>query len=314
MWGTWVVPCLVFTSIAGPWPKAVSAQATAVNSKALRFRKSITIRETGCWEDQHGERRVCCQPCPAGTRKEGDCRSAGGESKCVPCQDGEEYMEEKHFLDKCRRCRICDGEHGLEVERNCTRSQNTKCRCKPNFFCNISGCEHCTPCTTCEHGVLENCTPTSNTKCKEGASSSFLWFCVLIPILIVALICWWWLRRHRNKKTEDPESKPSTTEMMPINCADVDLNTYISIIAEQMRITEVREFVRKSGINEAKIDEIKNDHLQDTAEQKVQLLRHWYQLHGRKDAYYSLLRGLRKAHLCELAERIQEMIQEDSTS
>lgn len=81
-----------------------------------------------------------------------------------------------------------------------------------------------------------------------------------------------------------------------------------------MRITEVREFVRKNGINEAKIDEIKNDHLQDTAEQKVQLLRHWYQLHGRKDAYYSLLRGLRKAHLCELAERIQEMIQEDSTS
>lgn len=81
-----------------------------------------------------------------------------------------------------------------------------------------------------------------------------------------------------------------------------------------MKITEVREFVRKNGINEAKIDEIKNDNLQDTAEQKVQLLRNWYQLHGRKDAYYQLLRGLRKAHLCELAERIQEMIQKDSTS
>lgn len=96
--------------------------------------------------------------------------------------------------------------------------------------------------------------------------------------------------------------------------SDIDLSKYITSIVEQMTITQVREFVRKNGINEAKIDEIKNDNLQDTAEQKVQLLRNWYQLHGRRDAYCNLIRGLRKANLCALAERIQEMIQRDITS
>jgi len=122
------------------------------------------------------------------------------------------------------------------------------------------------------------------------------------------------LRWRRNKKNEDPGSIASTTEMMPINYADIDLSKYITSIVEQMTITQVREFVRKNGINEAKIDEIKNDNLQDTAEQKVQLLRNWYQLHGRRDAYCNLIRGLRKANLCALAERIQEMIQRDITS
>lgn len=96
--------------------------------------------------------------------------------------------------------------------------------------------------------------------------------------------------------------------------SDIDLSKYIIGIAEQMKIKQVREFVRKNGINEAKIDEIKNDNLQDTAEQKVQLLRHWYQVHGRRGAYHTLIRGLRKAHLRALAERIQETIQKDVAS
>lgn len=99
-----------------------------------------------------------------------------------------------------------------------------------------------------------------------------------------------------------------------MNFTDIDLSKYISSIAEQMKITQVREFVRKNGINEAKIDEIKNDNLQDTAEQKVQLLRNWYQLHGRKGAYYALVKGLRKANLCALAEKIEDMVQKDSAS
>ncbi|XP_045293135.1 tumor necrosis factor receptor superfamily member 6 isoform X4 [Leopardus geoffroyi] len=141
----------------------------------------------------------------------------------------------------------------------------------------------------CEHGILENCTPTSNTKCKQGV-----------------------LKKYRNTKNGRRESTVSITESMPMNFTDIDLSKYISSIAEQMKITQVREFVRKNGINEAKIDEIKNDNLQDTAEQKVQLLRNWYQLHGRKGAYYALMKGLRKANLCALAEKIEDMVQKDS--
>lgn len=49
-----------------------------------------------------------------------------------------------------------------------------------------------------------------------------------------------------------------------------------------MKITEVKEFVRKNGMEEAKIDDIMHDNLHETAEQKVQLLRKWYQSHGKK--------------------------------
>lgn len=75
---------------------------------------------------------------------------------------------------------------------------------------------------------------------------------------------------------------------------DVDLGKYITRIAEQMKITEVKDFVRKNGIEETKIDEIMHDNPKDTAEQKVQLLRNWYLYHGKKDAYCTLIQGLRK--------------------
>lgn len=81
-----------------------------------------------------------------------------------------------------------------------------------------------------------------------------------------------------------------------------------------MTISEVRDFVRKNGLKEAKIDEIKNDNLQNTAEQKVQLLRNWYQVHGKKDAYATLITGLRKIKLCTHADKIQDIIENDITS
>uniref|UniRef100_A0A452RGV6 Tumor necrosis factor receptor superfamily member 6 n=1 Tax=Ursus americanus TaxID=9643 RepID=A0A452RGV6_URSAM len=220
----------ILTSIAGPWPKGVDAQATAVSSKLLRVRKNITIRETGCPEGLHRGNTFCCQPCPPGTRKEGDCKSERGESICVLCQEGVEYTEDKHFSDKCRRCILCDGEHGLEVEKNCTRTQNTKCRCKPNFFCNVSECGHCTPCTTCEHGILESCTPTSNTKCKEAR--------ILNTI-----------RREINMvfNNENSIQKNKFSETV-LYFSDIDLSKYITSVSEQMTITQVREFVRKNGL------------------------------------------------------------------
>lgn len=96
--------------------------------------------------------------------------------------------------------------------------------------------------------------------------------------------------------------------------SDVDLTDYISTIAELMTISEVRDFVRKNGLKEAKIDEIKNDNLQNTAEQKVQLLRNWYQVHGKKDAFATLITGLRKIQLCTHADKILDIVQKDIAS
>ncbi|XP_072579701.1 tumor necrosis factor receptor superfamily member 6 isoform X4 [Vulpes vulpes] len=190
MWGAWAVGCLTLASIAGLWPRGVKAQVTGLSYKVLRSGRNVTMGDVRCWEDPLHGNSLCCDACPPGTRKESDCTSYAGKSHCVPCQEGEEYTDKTHLSPKCRRCGICDGEHGLEVERNCTQTRNTKCRCKPNFYCDVSPCEHCNPCSTCEHGILERCTPTSDTKCEEGSSSGYLWFCVLIPILTSALVCW----------------------------------------------------------------------------------------------------------------------------
>lgn len=218
-------------------------------------------------------------------------------------------MDKEHYSDKCRRCTFCDGEHGLEVETNCTRTQNTKCKCKSNFYCNAPVCEHCDPCVSCEHGILERCTSTSNTKCKQESFRYHLLWLLTIPVLAILfglLYKKYWRKRH-----DDPESGTANSEDMPMNLPDVDLHKYILHIAEEMSLDQVMTFVRKNGMSEVMIDEIKNDNLQHTAEQKIQLLRRWYQTHGRRDAYRTLIKGLRKMKCYALADRIQAIIQAD---
>ncbi|XP_062957647.1 tumor necrosis factor receptor superfamily member 6 [Cynocephalus volans] len=314
-WRNGIQTAEVLTFIAGSLSTSVNARVTDTNSEGLELRKNVTKNETQCMEGMHHGGQFCCKPCPAGTWKAADCTVDKGPPHCEFCREGEEYTEKEHYSPKCRRCRICDGGHGLEVEINCTQTQNTKCRCKSNFFCNTSVCEHCDPCSTCEHGIIEKCTPTSNTKCKEkGSRSNLPWLCLLL--LLVPVIVWG-LRKYRSwssKKRDCHESAALNPEIVPMNLSDIDLSKYITTIAEQMTIHEVKEFVRKNGMNEAKIDDIKNDNPQDTAEQKVQLLHNWYQCHGKKDAYKAMIKSFRKANLCALAEKIEEIVQKDMTS
>ncbi|KAB0348357.1 hypothetical protein FD754_013214, partial [Muntiacus muntjak] len=272
-----------------------------------------------------------------GKRKTSDCKHDGGIPECVFCSEGNEYTDTSHHSDKCIRCSACDEEHGLEVEQNCTRTQNTKCRCKSNFFCNSSPCEHCNPCTTCEHGIIEKCSPTSNTKCKGSRShSNSLWALLILLIPIVLIIYKGKLLLHSNgsdkefvcqcrKHRFDPwvrkiawrrkwQPAPSGQIclfwcLVAVNF-NVDLGKYIPTIAELMKITQVKEFVRKNGIEEAKIDDIMHDNLHETAEQKVQLLRSWYQSHGKKNAYFTLTKNLPKT----LAEKICDIVTKDITN
>ncbi|XP_071071887.1 tumor necrosis factor receptor superfamily member 6 isoform X2 [Dasypus novemcinctus] len=301
---------MVFAVIAGSLSKSETAQKTDANSQGVRLRPNVTKRDTVCSEGLYPGGQFCCLLCPPGTRKDTDCITDGGKSKCVLCPEGEEYTDKEHYSSKCRRCSLCDEEHGFEVEKNCTRTQNTKCRCKSNFFCNSSSCEHCEACITCEHGIIEKCTPTSNTKCKEKGSRSYsLWWCFLLLFLLAVPIIYLVRRYRRSKQERIVPCK--TTEMLPMHFPDIDLSKYITYIAGQMTLNQVKEFVRKNGVQETRIDEIKNDHPQDTAEQKVQLLRIWYQSHGKKGAYSTLIKGLRKAHLYALAEKIQDSVKVD---
>ncbi|XP_008069596.1 tumor necrosis factor receptor superfamily member 6 [Carlito syrichta] len=310
---TWVVLPLVLTSVAGLWSKSVNAQVTDINPKGLELGKNITKIKIRSVDGQHHEDQLCQKFCPPGFRKEKECTADGDEPVCVSCQEGKEYTDKNHFSSRCRLCRFCDEGHGLEVEKNCTRIQNTKCRCKSNFFCNASVCEHCDPCSKCEHGIIEKCTLTSNTKCKQnGSSSNLLWLCILLPIL--GIIAAWVLRKHKKCSNKNQGHQESKMEIVPINSSDVDLSDYITTIAELMTIKQVKKFVRKNGVDETKIDEIMNDNLRDTAEQKVQLLNTWYQVHGKKDAYNTLIDNLKKANLCAVADKIRDIVRKDITS
>ncbi|KAL2769599.1 tumor necrosis factor receptor superfamily member 6 isoform 2 precursor [Daubentonia madagascariensis] len=288
--GIWALRPLVLTSIAGLLSESINAQVTEINSKESELRKN----DAQYLEDLHPGSQFCHRPCLPGERKATECTIDGPEPDCVPCQEGKEYTDEKHYSPKCRRCRFCDEGHGLEVEMNCTRTQNTKCRCKSNFFCDASVCEHCDPCIKCEHGIIEECTLTSNTKCKEGGLRKYI--------------------KCSNGKHDHGESTTKNPETVPMNFSDIDLSDYINTVAENMTLNQVKKFVRKNGVTEAKIDEIKNDNLQDTAEQKVQLLRTWYQLQGKKNAFNMLIENLKKAKLCGIAEKIQDIVLTDITN
>lgn len=53
----------------------------------------------------------------AGERKEDDCKADGDKLVCVPCLEGKEYTDKEHYSPKCRRCGICDGEHGMSLKK-----------------------------------------------------------------------------------------------------------------------------------------------------------------------------------------------------
>lgn len=52
-----------------------------------------------------------------GERKYLDCTTSGGKPICSACEEGKEYMDKKHYSDKCRRCTFCDGEHGMYLRK-----------------------------------------------------------------------------------------------------------------------------------------------------------------------------------------------------
>ncbi|XP_057361843.1 tumor necrosis factor receptor superfamily member 6 isoform X4 [Manis pentadactyla] len=266
----WVLLSLTLTFIAEASSKGDDAQVTDVG-------KNVTKGESGCSAGLHRDGQFCCQPCLPGTWKASGCIVDGGKPDCMPCPEGEEYTDKAHYSSKCRRCRICDGEHGVNMKSLRTAPQPA--------------------------------TPDS------ADSRSHLWWLLLLILIPTAIIIFGVKKRcHKNKQDGGCESGTLITEKVSMNLTDIDLNKYISSIAEHMKITEVKEFVRKNGVNEAKIDEIKNDYPHDTAEQKIQLLRNWYQLHGKKDAYWTLIKSFKKANLCTLAEKIEDMVQKDIAS
>nr|KAF6322294.1 Fas cell surface death receptor [Pipistrellus kuhlii] len=93
-----------------------NSPVTNTYSEPLKPSKNITKRESGCPEGQQRQGSFCCLPCLPGERKKDDCKAHGDKLVCEPCQEGKEYTDKEHFSSTCRRCGICDGEHGVNME------------------------------------------------------------------------------------------------------------------------------------------------------------------------------------------------------
>ncbi|NWX51857.1 TNR6 factor, partial [Steatornis caripensis] len=197
---------------------------------------------------------------------------------CIPCENGKEYIDHANDLDKCLRCYSCDSIFGLEVAKNCTPAQNTECTCAKNYFCNSSvPCRHCDPCTV-EH-KLKGCSTT-----KDLSSSGTF-----------------------------PNASLSKTGMLPtalifFYVLDVDLSSHVAGIVEEMTLQEVKTFVRNHKVPEPVIDQTVRDYLNDTSEQKIKLFQVWYQRHGMKGAYGTVIRSLREFKMCTAADKIEEKL------
>ncbi|XP_063163898.1 tumor necrosis factor receptor superfamily member 6 [Candoia aspera] len=120
-----------------------------------------------CPIGQYESKGICCDLCEPGSVAKSLGCTENRKTNCIQCVEGKEYMDKYNFNPACLRCNLCDAEHGLETEKNCTIYQNVICRCKPRFFCDLTtACRHCDPCDECENGIIvEKCTQTQNTVC-----------------------------------------------------------------------------------------------------------------------------------------------------
>uniref|UniRef100_A0A8C5U9Q0 Tumor necrosis factor receptor superfamily member 6 n=1 Tax=Malurus cyaneus samueli TaxID=2593467 RepID=A0A8C5U9Q0_9PASS len=203
-----------------------------------------------CNEDEYHLDAQCCKKCKSG---EYDCFvkniicPTDIIKHCVPCEKGKEFMDHLNDLDECHRCKSCDGTLGLEVVKNCTPAEDTKCACAKNYFC---------------------------------SSVAFYAFITTYEI----------------------------ANMTNINSEYADLSSHIAGIVTEMTLSQVKTFVRHHHVPEPAIDQIIQDCLGDTSEQKIKLFRDWYQRHGMKGAYGTLISSLRELNMRAVADKIEEKL------
>ncbi|XP_010165866.1 tumor necrosis factor receptor superfamily member 6-like [Antrostomus carolinensis] len=280
-------------------------------------RRTLAKREIKCNLDEYNLGVQCCKKCERGFVKNTTCPTNINED-CVPCKSGKEYIDHANDLDECLRCSSCDSVFGLEVAKNCTPVQNTECTCAENHFCNSSvPCRHCDPCTICESGIIEKqCTSTSDTVCGMKETGVPSWAIALIIVLVLlstGAILWYTIRNQKCLTSKEnlgdvvPKTEASY-ENVPLIHTDVDLSSHVAAIVEEMTLPEVRTFVRNHKVPEPVIDQIVRDYFSDTSEQKIKLFQVWYQRHGIRGAYGTLISSLREFKMCAAADKIEEKL------
>uniref|UniRef100_A0A8B9NIK6 Tumor necrosis factor receptor superfamily member 6 n=1 Tax=Accipiter nisus TaxID=211598 RepID=A0A8B9NIK6_9AVES len=209
---------------------------------------------------------------------------------CVPCKNGKEYTDHVNDLDKCLRCYSCDSVFGLEVAKNCTPAQNTECTCAKDYFCNSS--------VPFYAFILKY--EIFNIVCSHTFFQTFIKREANPIIIFVHVFC--------RCKSGVIEKQCTSTSDTVCGMKDVDLSSHVAGIVEEMTLQEVKTFVRNHKVPEPVIDQTVRDYFSDTSEQKIKLFQVWYQRHGIKGAYGTLINSLRDFKMCTAADKIEEKL------
>lgn len=287
------------------------------HNKSITRKRNIGKREINCTEKEYNLNGQCCMKCGHGHVKSVECPKTAAQ--CVPCKSGEEYMDHINVLDKCMRCRSCDIELGLVVVKNCTPTENAECSCAKNHYCSSPQCEHCESCTICEKGLVEKeCTSTSDTVCRTQEAGMPPWGTAIIVIFVIVSGVALGLKFYRKRKqknfitqrytVEAVTGKDCSGETSTLICIDDDLSRHVPDIVKEMTLDEVKAFVRHHKLSEPTIDEIIRDYCYDTSEQKIKLFQKWYQRHGIRGAYITLISSLRDLKMRAVADKIEQKL------
>ncbi|XP_059803463.1 tumor necrosis factor receptor superfamily member 6-like isoform X2 [Hypanus sabinus] len=279
-------------------------------------------RQSGCRPDQYPlDSGKCCKKCEPGTHLRERCNNTY-DTQCVPCE-GQGYIDSVNLLDSCFRCQPCQEGKGQEVETNCTKTSNTKCRCMSNHFCKTpEKCEMCLPCKQCDtttEVVVQSCTKTNDTVCKAKGKGSHpgLFALVLIPIVVIAVLLYWKIKGlpcKRKKKSVDNKEFPPFIESNnpkpeePV-VPDIDLTEEIlQRIAGEIEPKSYHQLGIRLGLGETKLQQLETDYRDNIMRQGYYVLYSWLQSHGKKGAFPKLIDALRKEGSSYTADKIMEAL------
>ncbi|KAK2844747.1 hypothetical protein Q5P01_011406 [Channa striata] len=126
-------------------------------------------------EDSYMKNGKCCKRCFPGQYMKEDCTDTQ-DTQCAECPY-DHYTATKNNAKRCQKCDECSSDNKQEKFKECTRTENTVCKCIPGFYCNSERCDHCLPVESCPPGEGVK-TPANRTsgavcaKCEEGTYSN----------------------------------------------------------------------------------------------------------------------------------------------
>ncbi|XP_075469002.1 tumor necrosis factor receptor superfamily member 6 isoform X2 [Ascaphus truei] len=255
-----------------------------------------------------------------GQFKKSDCEAPKGKPNCVNCMAGEEYMDHPNGVSKCLKCTTCESGKGEEQSSRCLATQDTKCKCMENYYCNETTaessdhCRHCEQCAVCPHGVAEKCTSIKDTVCQGYRNR---WGLIAIPAFFIAVVICsiMYCTSQSNRRTIPSENRndvsplvlPGLQYNVSPGLEDIDLEPHMQDIVERLKIEHLLYCTRKQRVSEARIEAIKADN-PNHHEQKYALLQCWYDGHGRNGAFQELIKRLKEKGWQRDAEAIIKLV------